>query len=201
MQLRKALAVTALSLAAFVITPSAFSQISTPENSYPPTPAERAATADLNRQAHQGNWKSDRDRAYPGDWDRYDRDMHAYHEQVRAYHRAEHRYWREMRSMRESDQEWRRRRPYPVSYQAAREHDIDAGIVGQQIQILTGDYVGKVVGVDRDTARDIRGVYVQLERGKVVWIDVGDVRYDSPYGVIYTDLDRAALYHMPDERA
>lgn len=200
MQLRKALAVTALTLAAFVITPCAFSQISTPENSYPPTPAERAATADLNRQAHQGNWRSGSDRAYPTDWDRYDRDMHAYHQQVRAYHRAEHRYWREMRSMQEADREWRYRRATGASYQDVREHDIDAGIVGQQIQFLTGDYVGKVVEVDRDGARDIRGVYARLDGGKVVWIDVGDVRYDSPYGVIYTDLDRAALYHMPDER-
>jgi hypothetical protein len=201
MLLCKALAAAGLVLTAFVIVPPAFSQISTPENSYPPTPAERAATADLNRQAQQGTWRLGGEHPHFSDWDRYSRDMRDCHEQVKAYHQAERRYWREMRSMREADQEWRHRRANPVSYQAAREHDIDAGIVGQQIRILTGDYVGKVVGVDRDTARDIRGIYVQLERGKVVWIDMGDVRYDSPYGVIYTDLDRAALMHMPDERA
>jgi hypothetical protein len=198
MLLRKAL--VGLVLTAFVIVPPAFSQIRTPENSYPATPAERAATAELN-QAQQDHWRPGSERPYSSAWDRYNHAMHDYREQVRVYHQAERHYWREMRSMREADQDWRRRRPYPASYQMAREHDIDAGIVGQQIQILTGDYVGKVVGVERDTAREIRGVYVQLERGKVVWIDVGDVRYDSPYGVIYTDLDRAALYHMPDERA
>ena len=39
-----------LSLAAFAILP-AFAQIRTPYNSYPPTPAERAQTAELNREA------------------------------------------------------------------------------------------------------------------------------------------------------
>ena len=46
-----------------------------------------------------------------------------------------------------------------------------------------------------------RGLYVRLESGKVVWIDVADVRYDSPYGVIYTDLDWPALTHRVDERS
>ena len=65
---------------------------------------------------------------------------------------------------------------------------------------MTGDYVGKIVDVDRDASKKIEGLYVRLHGGKVVWIDVNDVRYNSPYDVVYTDLNRDALSHMPDER-
>ena len=189
-----------LALAALGIASPAVCQIRTPYNSYPATPGERAETAELNRQAGGDNWSANdyADQAqYPDD---YARRLQQYHRQMRDYRRAERRYQEEMRFRHQA----RRERPYPRSAAAAqfvREHDVDAGIVGQQIQVLSGDYAGKVVGVDRDATRDIQGLYVRLESGKVVWIDVADVRYDSPYGVIYTNLDWPGLTHRVDERS
>src|SRR3954468_7019754 len=45
---------------ALILALPAFGQIRTPYNSYPPTPAERAETAELNRQANGGrDWDAD----------------------------------------------------------------------------------------------------------------------------------------------
>ena len=195
----KSLICIGLTLAALGIASPAVSQIRTPYNSYPATPAERAETAALNRQAGEDSWGSDGyagQSRYPDD---YARRQQQYHRQVREYWRAERRYQDELRLRHEARRE--RRHPSAAARLFMREHEVDAGIVGQQIQVLSGDYAGKVVGVDRDATHDIQGLYVRLEDDKVVWIDVGDVRYDSPYGVIYTDLNRAALSHRADERS
>jgi hypothetical protein len=192
----KSLICIGLALAALGTAP-AFSQIRTPYNSYPATPAERAETAALNRQAGQDSWAAnDYAAQYPDD---YARRLQQYHRQMREYRQAERRYHDELRFRHEA----RRERLYrsAAAHEFIREHEVDAGIVGQQIQVLSGDYAGKVVGVDRDAIHEIQGLYVRLDGGKVVWIDVGDVRYDSPYGVIYTDLNWAALSHRADERS
>ena len=145
-----------LALAALGIASPAVCQIRTPYNSYPATPGERAETAELNRQAGGDNWSGNDYAArapYPDD---YARRLQQYHRQMRDYCRAERRYQEEMRFRHRA----RRERPYPRSAAAAqfvREHDVDAGIVGQQIQVLSGDYAGNVVGVDRDATRDIQG--------------------------------------------
>jgi hypothetical protein len=119
---------------------------------------------------------------------------------MQDYRLAERQYWDHLRSLRAGGYGWDYHHPTAASLERIREREADAGIIGQQMQILTGAYVGKIVGVDRDASKKIQGLYVRLNGSKVVWIDIADIRYDSPYGVIYTDLDGIALYHMPDER-
>lgn len=189
-----------LVLAAFTLPAGA--QISTPENSYPPTPWERAQTADLNRRAAQDdNGYRPPDEDYRRRMEQYRRAQEAYSGQVWAYQKAQREYWYRLHAMGDWERERARYRPTPASLERDREQQTDGGIVGQQIEVLSGDTVGRVVRVERDAARKIGGLYVQLDGGKVVWIDIADVRYDSPYGVIYTDLAPESFRHMPDERS
>lgn len=189
-----------LVLAALAFPASA--QVRTPDNSYPPTPWERAQTADLNRQAAQDdNGYRAPDEDYRRRMEQYRRAQEAYSGQVWAYQKAQREYWYRLHAMSDWERDRARYRSTPASLERGREHQTDGGIVGQQIQVLTGDYVGRVVRVERDAARKIGGLYVQLDGGKVVWIDIADVRYDSPYGVIYTDLVPESFRHMPDERS
>lgn len=181
------------------LTLSVDAQIRTPGNSYPPTPRERAETADLNRDAADNGYRAP-DEDYRRRMEQYRRAQEAYSGQMWAYQKAQREYWYRLHTMGDWERDRARYRPAPASLERDRERQTDGGIVGQQIQVLTGDYVGRVVRVDRDMARKIDGLYVQLDGGKVVWIDVSDVRYDSPYGVIYTDLAPDAFRHMPDER-
>jgi hypothetical protein len=55
-----------------------------------------------------------------------------------------------------------------------------------------------------DTAHIANGhvsaLLVQLDSDKIVWIDVADVRYNRADGIIMTNLDRADLRHMADQR-
>lgn len=189
-------------VATAALTLPAAAQIRTPYNSYPPTPQEQAETAGLNREAAQDdNGYRAPDEEYRRRMEQYRRAQEAYSGQVWAYEKAQRDYWYRLHAMRDWERDRARYRPTPASLERDREQQTDGGIVGQQIQVLTGDTVGHVVRVDRDTARKIDGLYVQMDDGKVVWIDISDVRYDSPYGVIYTDLAPDSFRHMPDERS
>jgi hypothetical protein len=46
----------------------------------------------------------------------------------------------------------------------------------------------------------VEALLVRLDSDKTVWIDQADVRYDRGDGVVMTDLDRADLRQMADER-
>ena len=63
---------------------------------------------------------------------------------------------------------------------------------------------GRRVGTVIDTAHiangNVSALLVQLDSDKIVWIDVGDVRYNRADGIIMTNLDRADLRHMADQR-
>ena len=41
---------------------------------------------------------------------------------------------------------------------------------------------------------------MRLDSDKVVWIDSADIRYNRADGIVMTNLDRADLHHMADER-
>ena len=42
-----------------------------------------------------------------------------------------------------------------------------------------------------------RGLLVQLDNDKVVWIDRTDIRYDRADGIVMTNLDRAICIRWP----
>jgi hypothetical protein len=57
-----------------------------------------------------------------------------------------------------------------------------------------------VDSVARSPSGRIEALYVVLDGGKQVWIDEADVRFDRADRVVMTNLDRADLRAMADER-
>ena len=70
----------------------------------------------------------------------------------------------------------------------------------QRVEIVNGDRVGTVTDVARSPSGQVEALRVKLDSGKVVWIDQADVRYDHAGGIVMTNLDRADLRRMADER-
>ena len=76
----------------------------------------------------------------------------------------------------------------------------DGSMMNARVQLINGDHVGNVVAVARATDGVIEGLEVELDSGKVVWIDAIDARFDHVKGEIITDLYASDLRHMADER-
>jgi hypothetical protein len=76
----------------------------------------------------------------------------------------------------------------------------DAGLIGERVQLITGSRVGTVIDTAHIANGHVSALLVQLDSDKIVWIDVGDVRYNRADGIIMTNLDRADLRHMADQR-
>ena len=76
----------------------------------------------------------------------------------------------------------------------------DAGLIGERVQLITGSRVGTVIDTAHIANGNVSALLVQLDSDKIVWIDVGDVRYNRADGIIMTNLDRADLRHMADQR-
>jgi hypothetical protein len=76
----------------------------------------------------------------------------------------------------------------------------DAGLIGERVQLITGSRVGTVIDTAHVANGNVSALLVQLDSDKIVWIDVGDVRYNRADGIIMTNLDRADLRHMADQR-
>ncbi len=76
----------------------------------------------------------------------------------------------------------------------------DARLIGSRVEIINGDHVGTVESVARAPSGRVEALFVQLDGGKQVWIDEADVRFDVAGRVVMTNLDRADLRAMSDER-
>jgi hypothetical protein len=76
----------------------------------------------------------------------------------------------------------------------------DAGLIGERVQLITGSRVGTVIDTAHIANGNVSALLVQLDSDKIVWIDVADVRYNRADGIIMTNLDRADLRHMADQR-
>ena len=76
----------------------------------------------------------------------------------------------------------------------------DARLIGQRVEIVSGDRVGTVTDVAHTPGGRVEALLVQLDSDKVVWIDQADVRYDRADGIVMTNLDRSDLRLMADER-
>ena len=77
----------------------------------------------------------------------------------------------------------------------------EAGLIGERVQLISGSRVGTVIDTAHTTNGSVSALLVKLDSDKVVWIDTGDVRYNRADGIVMTNLDRADLRHMADERS
>lgn len=217
-------AASGLALSAFLMTSPAFAQASgTPAttggvdaNGMPTThstPAEHAATADLNNQVSsqdgidkpntaandaqqqqyqnaQSDYQQKLQQNQAAQQD-YQNKSAAYADRVAAYEALRDRYHAERAAY--------HRGIWPDSYARWTLDDSDH-LIGQRVQILGGQRIGTVTNVARAGDGRVEGLQVSLDNGRMAWIDRADVRYDRNDSTVVTNLDRHDLYAMADER-
>jgi len=175
------------------------------------TPAEQAQTVEINKQvgaenaaadakAAAGDAKAAVDNAqyqaqqqqYQGQLQQSQAQQKDYQDRTAAYNGLQNRYAAERAAY--------RRGVWPSRYVKWVIVDRDAGLLGERVQLITGSNVGTVIDTAHTTSGKVSALLVKLDSDKIVWIDVGDVRYNRADGIVMTNLDRADLRHMADER-
>ena len=175
------------------------------------TPAEQAQTAEINNQVGAKNAAVDAKAAadtaqYQAQQQQYQDQLqqnqalllanHAqqqdYQDRTAVYDRLQGRYAVERAAY--------HRGAWPHRYEKWVIVDRDAGLIGERVQLITGSRVGTVVDTAHLANGNVSALLVRLDSEKIVWIDAGDVRYNRADGIVMTNLDRADLRHMADER-
>jgi hypothetical protein len=213
MKSRILLAASGLALSAFLIAPVAAQSSHVDANGMPTdhsTPAEQAQTADLNAQVTQSN--GDIAAQDNNNQSKYQIEQQQYQQQMQQHQAAQENYqdqkaaWHEQTSryeaLRERFREERaayHRYEWPSRFAEWRLKN-DGSLMNARVQLINGDHVGNVVAVARATDGVVEALEVELDSGKVVWIDSADARFDRSNGQIITNLYASDLRHMADER-
>ncbi|HET7083819.1 MAG TPA: hypothetical protein VFI23_03550 [Rhizomicrobium sp.] len=175
------------------------------------TPAEQAQTAEINNQVGAKNAAVDAKAAadnaqYQAQQQQYQgqlqqnqaqqlenqKQQQDYRDRTALYDRLQGRYAVERAAY--------HRGVWPRRYEKLVIVDRDAGLIGERVQLITGRRVGTVIDTAHLANGNVSALLVQLDSDKIVWIDAGDVRYNRADGIVMTNLDRADLRHMADER-
>jgi hypothetical protein len=178
------------------------------------TPAEHAATADLNSQAADSNAASDQqanttasanDSQYQAQQQQYQNQLQQnqaaqqdYQQKSAAYADQTARY-ESLRARYAAERAAYHRGIWPARFAQWTLDESDPGLVGQRVEILNGDHVGTVETVAHTPNGHVEALLVHLDSGKVVWIDRTDIRYDRGGRIVMTNLDRGDLGQMADE--
>jgi hypothetical protein len=174
------------------------------------TPEEQAQTANLNAQVTESNGdiaaQDNNNKA------KYEIQQQQYQEQLQQHQAAQENYqdqkaaYQDQRAHYEALRERYRaeraayhRYEWPVRFAEWRLKN-DGSLLNARVQLINGDHVGNVVAVARAEDGVIEGLEVELDSGKVVWIDSADARFDHAKGEIITNLYASDLRHMADER-
>lgn len=222
MKSRNLLAASGLALAAFLIAQPAMAQSkSTPgpsdervdANGMPTThstPEEQAATARLNTQVTESN--ADIAAQDNNNKAKYQIEQQHYQEQLQQNEAAQQKYQDQKAAYENQAERYENLR---VRFSAERAHyhrelwpseyrawDLrpDYQLMHARVEITNGDRVGTVTGLARDTDGRVEGLEVSLDSGKRVWIDATDARFNRSDNILMTDLNRADLHQMADER-
>jgi hypothetical protein len=178
------------------------------------TPAEHAQTESLNRQIQDNNAAADAEyaRQKAANSAEIQADQAQYQQQQRQYQNALRRNEAAQRNYQDRTRVYYALRARYARERAAYHRGVwpdrfrpwrlqsDASLAGSRVEILSGARVGTVDSVARSPSGRIDALYVVLDGGKQVWIDEADVRFDRAGRVVMTDLDRADLRAMADER-
>jgi hypothetical protein len=168
------------------------------------TPAEQAETAQINNQVGVSNATVDTkaatgDAQYQAQQQQYQRQLQQnqaqqqdYQDRTAAYASLQGRYAAERAAY--------HRGVWPDRYSKWVIVERDAGLIGERVQLITGSRVGTVIDTAHIANGHVSALLVKLDDDKIVWIDSSDVRYNRADGIVMTDLDRADLSHMADER-
>ena len=216
MKLRLSLAASTLALSTFLAAASAVAQDNpmpapssgrTDANGMPTdhsTPAEHAATSDLNKAVSGANTQTDtlsdqNNAQYQAQQQQYQNQLQQnrtaqsqFQEQSASYEMLRNRYAAQRSAY--------HRALWPDRYSHWTLEENSGNLTGQRVEIVNGDRVGTVTEVAHSANGRVEALQVTLDSDKVVWIDQSDVRYDRADGIVMTNLDRADLRQMADER-
>ena len=214
MKSRNLLAASGLVLSAFLIASPAMAQSEHVDANGMPTnhstPEEQAQTGNLNSQITESNGEAaaqdNNNKA------KYQLQQQQYQEQMQQHQTAQEKYqdqkadyqnqaarYEALRERYRAERAAYHRYDWPSRFAEWRLKN-DGSVMNARVQLINGDHVGNVVAVARATDGVIEALEVELDTGKVVWIDSADVRFDHINGEIITDLYASDLRHMADER-
>lgn len=215
------LAVSSLALSAFIAAAPALAQGDRVDANGMPTthstPEEHAATADLNNQVANSNTsadlKADAQANSNANDAQYQAQQQQYQNQLQQNQQAQQDYQQKSQDYADQTARYESLRGRYAAERAAYHRGIwpghfaqwtldenDPGLIGQRVEIINGDHVGTVLDVAHTPNGHVEGLLVRLDSGKQVWIDRGDIRYDRGGRVVMTNLARADLGAMADER-
>lgn len=221
MRTSRVLAASGLALSVFLLAPAMAQNAANGDhvdaNGMPTnhsTPAEHAETATLNNQVQTNNAAADSQAAQQqaeaaaqnaANQAQYDQQSAQYQQQLQQNQAAQRNYedrtraYYDLRARYAAERAAYHRNVWPDRFRDWRIRD-DARLIGSRVEIINGDRVGTVDSVARSPAGRIEALYVTLDGSKQVWIDEADVRFDRDGRVVMTNLDRADLRAMADER-
>jgi hypothetical protein len=168
------------------------------------TPAEQAQTSEINNQMGAKNSAADtkaatdnvqyqeQQKQYQGQLQQNQAQQQDYQDRTAAYNGLRDRYAAERAAY--------HRGVWPDLYVKWVIVDRDAGLIGERVELINGSLVGTVIDTAHVADGNVSALLVKLDSDKIVWIDAGDVRYNRADAIVMTDLDRADLRHMADER-
>jgi len=179
------------------------------------TPQEHAQTEGLNGQVaasdgvttgqDSGNAQYQaQQQQYQQQQQQYQDQMREHQSQVRQHEAQQERYedrtarYESLRARYAAERAAYHRDLWPERHWVIVERD--ANLVGQRVELISGNRVGTVVDTAHAANGDVEALLVRLDNDKVVWIDTQDIRYDRADGVVMTDLRGDDLRHMADER-
>lgn len=174
------------------------------------TPAEHAQTAALNNGIAQSNAEiaaqdNNNQTKYQIEQQQYQQQMQQ-HEAAQEHYQDQKAAYQDQRAQYEALRDRFRaeraayhRYDWPVRFADWRLRD-DVSLMHARVQLINGDHVGNVVGLARAPDGVVEGLEVELDSGKLVWIDSADARFDRVDGQVYTNLYASDLRQMADER-
>lgn len=175
------------------------------------TPEEQAETARINKDVGASNAAADAKAAT--DNAQYQTQQQQYQEQLRKNQAEQQVYQTQQRDYQDRTAIYNRLRDryaaeraayhrgrWPSRYTTWTIAEHDKNLIGERVQLITGAIVGTVIDTAHTESGNVSALLVQLDSEKVVWIDVADVRYNRAGRVIMTNLNRADLRRMADER-
>jgi hypothetical protein len=209
-----ALAVSGLALSAFLVGAPALAQDHVDASGMPTdhsTPQEHADTAGLNNQISNSNSATDQKAAAADS--QYQTQQQQYQNQLQQNQAAQQDYQQKSAQYADQASRYENLRARYAAERAAYHRDVwpsrysqwtldesNTDLIGQRVEILNGDRVGTVQDIAHSPNGRVEALLVQLDSNKVVWIDQADIRYDRGDGVVMTNLARADLRQMADER-
>ena len=168
------------------------------------TPAEKAETAEINKQIGVSNSAVDaktdvnnaqyqaQQQQYQGQLQKNEAQQAAYTDKNAQYNALRARYAVERAAY--------HRGVWPGRYRTWMLAERDSRLVGGRVELLSGARVGTVTDTAIAANGRVTALLVELDNNRVVWIDAGDVRYNRADGVVMTNLNRSDLRHMADQR-